>query len=129
MRDQDRWPLLQQLRPTRLSSRKLTGVIAEFLHGLWNFDTKLGARPAHAGRSARNAHAQLRVRQARAISPLTMFLFAIFLMFFAFSTINPPMNVRDNEVEVTQQDLTEAREEELAQVQAELANARAHPDP
>lgn len=110
-------------------NRKLTGVIAEFLHGLWNFDTKawrtipmLVVRP---GTLTRN---YVYGKRARYLAPLTMFLFAIFLMFFAFSTINPPMNVRDNEVEVTQQDLTEAREE-LAQVQAELANARAHPDP
>lgn len=111
-------------------NRKLTGVITEFLHGLWNFDTKawrtvpmLVVRP---GTLTRN---YVYGKRARYLAPLTMFLFAIFLMFFAFSTINPPQNIRDtNEVQVTQQDLTEARQE-LAQVQAELENARAHPDP
>ncbi len=110
-------------------NRKLTGVITEFLHGLWNFDTKawrtipmLIARP---GTLTRN---YVYGKRARYLAPLTMFLFAIFLMFFAFSTINPPQNIRDNEVQATQENLDEARQE-LAQAQAELANARAHPDP
>src|SRR5690606_6754843 len=67
-------------------------------------------------------------KRARYLAPLTMFLFSIFFMFFAFSTIEPPQNIRDNEVEVTQEDLTEAREE-LAQAQAELERARTNPDP
>lgn len=110
-------------------NRKLTGVITEFLHGLWNFDTKawrtipmLIARP---GTLTRN---YVYGKRARYLAPLTMFLFAIFLMFFAFSTINPPQNIRDNEVQATQENLDEARQE-LAQAQAELVNARAHPDP
>src|SRR5690606_23641231 len=67
-------------------------------------------------------------KRARYLAPLTMFLFSIFFMFFAFSTIEPPQNIRDNEVEVTQEDLTEAREE-LAQAQADLERARTNPDP
>lgn len=110
-------------------NRKLTGVLSEFMYGLWNFDTKawrtvpmLIVRP---GTLTRN---YVYGKRARYLAPLTMFLFAIFLMFFAFSTINPPMNIRDNEVQVTQQDLIEARRE-LERVQAELADARANPDP
>ena len=110
-------------------NRKLTGVFVEFMYGVWNFDTKawrtvpmLIVRP---GTLTRN---YVYGKRARYLAPLTMFLFAIFLMFFAFSTINPPQNIRDNEVQVTQQDLIEARQE-LARVQAELADARVHPDP
>ncbi len=110
-------------------NRKLTGVLTEFLYGLWNFDTKawrtipmLVVRP---GTLTRN---YVYGKRARYLAPLTMFLFAIFLMFFAFSTINPPQNIRDSEAQVTQDDVTEAREE-LTQAQAELGNARAHPDP
>lgn len=109
--------------------RKLTGVIGEFLYGLWNFDTKawrtfpmLILRP---GTLTRN---YVYGKRARYLAPLTMFLFSIFLMFFAFSTIEAPQNIRDNEVEVTQEDLTEAREE-LAQAQADLERARTNPDP
>lgn len=109
--------------------RKLTGVIGEFLYGLWNFDTKawrtfpmLILRP---GTLTRN---YVYGKRARYLAPLTMFLFSIFFMFFAFSTIEPPQNIRDNEVEVTQEDLTEAREE-LAQAQADLERARTNPDP
>lgn len=109
--------------------RKLTGVIGEFLYGLWNFDTKawrtfpmLILRP---GTLTRN---YVYGKRARYLAPLTMFLFSIFFMFFAFSTIEPPQNIRDNEVEVTQEDLTEARAE-LAQAQADLERARTNPDP
>ncbi|MGE0532522.1 MAG: DUF3667 domain-containing protein [Hyphomonadaceae bacterium] len=109
--------------------RKLTGVIGEFLYGLWNFDTKawrtfpmLILRP---GTLTRN---YVYGKRARYLAPLTMFLFSIFFMFFAFSTIEPPQNIRDNEVEFTQEDLTEAREE-LAQAQADLERARTNPDP
>lgn len=110
-------------------NRKLTGVIGEFIYGLWNFDTKawrtfpmLILRP---GTLTRN---YVFGKRARYLAPLTMFLFSIFLMFFAFSTINPPQNIRDNEVEVTQQDLDEARQA-LAEAQTELQNARTNPDP
>ena len=110
-------------------NRKLTGVIGEFIYGLWNFDTKawrtfpmLILRP---GTLTRN---YVYGKRARYLAPLTMFLFSIFLMFFAFSTINPPQNIRDNEVEVTQQDLDEARQA-LTEAQTELENARLHPDP
>ena len=110
-------------------NRKLSGVITEFLHALWNFDTKAWrTAPMLIFRPGTLTRNYVYGKRARYLAPLTMFLFSIFLMFFAFSTINPPQNIRDNEVEVTQQDLTEARQE-LAQVQAELENARAHPDP
>jgi hypothetical protein len=67
-------------------------------------------------------------KRARYLSPLTMFLFAIFIMFFAFTTIEAPQNIRDDSVQVTQEDLTEARAE-LAQAQADLERARTNPDP
>ncbi|MBP6690547.1 MAG: DUF3667 domain-containing protein [Hyphomonadaceae bacterium] len=110
-------------------NRKLTGVMGEFLYGLWNFDTKawrtipmLIVRP---GTLTRN---YVYGKRARYLAPLTMFLFAIFVMFFALSTIKAPTNTRDNDVAVSQEDLTEARND-LTQAQTELANARAHPDP
>ena len=69
-------------------NRKLTGVLSEFMYGLWNFDTKawrtipmLIVRP---GTLTRN---YVYGKRARYLAPLTMFLFAIFVMFFALSTI------------------------------------------
>ena len=93
-------------------NRKLTGVLSEFMYGLWNFDTKawrtipmLIARP---GTLTRN---YVYGKRARYLAPLTMFLFAIFLMFFAVSTIKAPANIRDNtDVAAAQSDLTEARD-------------------
>jgi len=109
--------------------RKLIHVIGELMHGLFYLETKtwrtlpmLLVRP---GTLTRN---YVYGKRARYLSPLTMFLFAIFIMFFAFSTIDAPMNIRDNEVTASAEDLAQAREE-LAQARTELENARANPDP
>jgi hypothetical protein len=109
--------------------RKLIHVIAEILHGLFYLETKTWRTlPMVIFRPGTLTRDYVYGKRARYLSPLTMFLFAIFIMFFAFSTIEAPMNIRDNEVAATAEDLAEAREE-LAQAQAELENARAHPDP
>jgi hypothetical protein len=49
-------------------------------------------------------------------------------MFFAFSTIDAPMNVTDDRAQVTAEDLAEARQG-LSGAQAELERARTNPDP
>ncbi|MEZ5959554.1 MAG: DUF3667 domain-containing protein [Hyphomonadaceae bacterium] len=109
--------------------RKLSGVIGEFMYGLWNFDTKAWRTlPMVLFRPGTLTRDYVYGKRARYLSPLTLFLFSIFFMFFAFSTIDPPMNVRDSEVTVTQEQLAEARED-LAQAQADLAQARTNPDP
>lgn len=109
--------------------RKLIHVVGELAHGIFYLETKTWRTlPMVLFRPGTLTRNYVYGKRARYLSPLTMFLFSIFLMFFAFSTINPPTNIRDNEVQGTQQDLTEARQE-LAQAQAELENARAHPDP
>lgn len=111
------------------ANRKLVHVVAEFLNGLWHLDTKTWRTiPMVIFRPGTLTRNYVYGKRARYLSPLTMFLFAIFLMFFAFTTIEAPMNIRDNEVQATQEDLTEAREE-LAQAQAELERARTSPDP
>ncbi|MBL8547863.1 MAG: DUF3667 domain-containing protein [Hyphomonadaceae bacterium] len=109
--------------------RKLSSLAGEFLNGLWHLDTKTWRTvPMVLFRPGTLTRNYVYGKRARYLSPLTMFLFAIFLMFFAFSTIEAPMNVRDNDVEVTQSELNDAREE-LAQARADLEQARAHPDP
>ena len=76
-------------------NRKLTGVLSEFMYGLWNFDTKawrtipmLIVRP---GTLTRN---YVYGKRARYLAPLTMFLFAIFVMFGAAYTFKRNEHVR-----------------------------------
>jgi hypothetical protein len=109
--------------------RKLIHVVGELLHGLFYLETKTWRTlPMVVFRPGTLTRNYVYGKRARYLSPLTTFLFAIFLMFFAFSTIEAPANIRDNDVASTAQDLAEARQE-LTQAQTELANARAHPDP
>ncbi len=109
--------------------RKLTSIAGEFLNGLWHLDTKTWRTvPMVLFRPGTLTRNYVYGKRARYLSPLTMFLFSIFLMFFAFSTIEAPMNVRDDAVQATTEDLVDARRE-LAEAQAELERVRANPDP
>lgn len=111
------------------ANRKLVVVVAEFLHNLWQIDTKTWRTlPMVIFRPGTLTRNYVYGKRARYLAPLTMFLFSIFLMFFAFSTIEAPINLRDDEIQATTADLAEARGE-LAQAQADLAEARANPDP
>jgi len=108
--------------------RTLVGLLSEFLVSLWNFDTKawrtlplLMFRP---GTLTRN---YVYGKRARYISPLASFLLSIFVMFFAFSTIETPANI-GNVGQLSAEDVAEARRE-LDQARAELERARANPDP
>lgn len=108
--------------------RKLVSLAAEFLNGLWHLDTKTWRTvPMVLLRPGTLTRNYVFGKRARYLSPLTMFLFAIFLMFFAFSTIQAPVDIRDNRAQVTTEQLAEARQE-LADAQAELERARANPD-
>ncbi|HET9229910.1 MAG TPA: DUF3667 domain-containing protein [Vitreimonas sp.] len=111
--------------------RTLGGLLGEFLASLWNFDTKAWRTlPLLLFRPGTLTRAYVYGKRARYISPLTAFLLSIFLMFFAFSTVQIPQNTRDNasEIAATAEDLAEARQE-LAQAQTELQRARTNPDP
>jgi hypothetical protein len=110
------------------ANRKLTHVIAEFLYGLWHLDTKTWRTlPMMLFRPGTLTHNYIYGKRARYLSPLTMFLFAIFLMFFALSTVAPP-NFDGMSSQVTAEDVAEARQE-LAQARAELERARTNPSP
>jgi hypothetical protein len=109
--------------------RKLIHVVGELLHGLFYLETKTWRTlPMVVFRPGTLTRNYVYGKRARYLSPLTTFLFAIFLMFFAFSTIEAPTNIGGNEVTANAEDLAEAREE-LARVQAELEDARVNPDP
>lgn len=109
--------------------RKLIHVIGELAHGLFYLETKTWRTlPMVLFRPGTLTRNYVYGKRARYLSPLTMFLFSIFIMFFAFTTIDPPQNTRDGEVTVTQEQLTEARQE-LEQARSELERARTNPDP
>lgn len=112
--------------------RKLSHVLEEFLHGLLHFDTKtwrtLPMVVARPGTLTRN---YVYGKRARYLSPLTLFLFAIFLMFFVFSFFEPPVEAnveRRNDPAVTAQQLERARAA-VREAQVELERARANPSP
>lgn len=109
--------------------RKLIHVIGELAHGIFYLETKTWRTlPMVLFRPGSLTRNYVYGKRARYLSPLTMFLFSIFIMFFAFTTIDPPNNVRDNGVTATQEQLTEARQD-LEQARAELERARTNPDP
>jgi Protein of unknown function (DUF3667) len=111
--------------------RSVIHMLEEFLHGILHFDTKawrtlpmLAFRPGKLTRDYVYGH------RARYISPLALFLFTIFLMFFAFSFMHPldnanvNLNVGSTTVAEAQQDVNEARAD-LATARKELANEEA----
>ncbi len=109
--------------------RKLIHVVGELLHGLFYLETKTWRTlPMVLFRPGTLTRNYVYGKRARYLSPLTTFLLAIFLMFFAFSTIEAPTNIRDSEVTASAEDLVDARRE-LTQAQEELERARANPDP
>jgi hypothetical protein len=110
--------------------RTLGGLVGEFLASLWNFDTKAWRTlPMLLVRPGTLTRQYVYGKRARYISPLAAFLLSIFLMFFAFSTVQIPQNTRDaSDIAATAEDLAEARQE-LARAQEELEQARTNPDP
>ena len=76
--------------------RTLGGLVGEFLASLWNFDTKAWRTlPMLLVRPGTLTRQYVYGKRARYISPLAAFLLSIFLMFFAFSTVQIPQNTRD----------------------------------
>jgi hypothetical protein len=110
--------------------RKLSHVLDEFMHGLLHFDTKTWRTlPMVVFRPGTLTRNYVYGKRARYLSPLTLFLFSIFLMFFVFSFFDPPgqASIRStNDPAAVAAQLEDAREE-LAQARAELDRARASP--
>jgi F0F1-type ATP synthase membrane subunit b/b' len=107
--------------------RTLLHLIEEVLHGLFHFDTKawrtlplLAIRP---GTLTRN---YIYGKRARYISPLALFLFTIFLMFFVFAFVSVDvfrLNADENRAEIAAE-LERARAE-LTEVETALAAEQA----
>lgn len=113
-------------------SRTLGDVMHDFLHSVLHFDTRAWRTlPMLAVRPGTLTNQYIHGKRARFISPLALFLFTVFLMFFVFSVVSGGDFVRLNQsdgangeitVESARADLEEARQarDEAAR---ELANA------
>ncbi len=112
--------------------RSLVHVLEEFMHGVIHFDTKAWRTlPMVIFRPGTLTRNYVFGKRARYISPLAMFLFTIFAMFFAFAFIETPPGLGGTPEEQRAEaarELTNARED-LAQAERELAEAEAAPAP
>jgi hypothetical protein len=114
--------------------RTMRHVFHEFLHGLLHFDGKAWKTlPMLVFRPGRLTRDYVHGKRARYVPPLALFLFAIFMTFFAFSWVEGPdldqamMAVETDPVEA-EAGLREA-EAALADARRDLAEAKADPDP
>jgi hypothetical protein len=111
--------------------RSLGHVFEEFMHGVIHFDTKAWRTlPMVIFRPGTLTRNYVFGKRARYISPLALFLFTIFTMFFAFAFIQTPG--LDGAPETQRVEAVQALEEartELAQAERELAAAIAAPAP
>lgn len=112
--------------------RSLLHVMGEMLHGLMHFDTKVWRTlPMVIGRPGTLTRNYVYGKRARYISPLAMFLFSIFLMFFAFSFVQAPIDIGGTAQEQRAEAVSELEgaRVELAAAQRELAAEEAAPRP
>lgn len=106
--------------------RSLGHLIEEILHGVLHFDSK-GWRtlPLLVARPGLLTKRYTRGQRARYVSPLALFLFTVFLMFFASSFTTLPESAAQTEIAVEEgAGVAEAREAR-DQAQAQLAEAEA----
>lgn len=112
--------------------RTMAHVFEEFLHGVIHFDTKAWRTlPMVMFRPGTLTRNYVYGKRARYISPLALFLFTVFLMFFAFSFIQTPAALSGTAEEQRAEAVAELEQAqaELADAQEELAQARAAPAP
>lgn len=114
------------------ANRKLFHLAEEFLHSLFHLDTKLWRTlPMVIFRPGTLTRNYVYGKRARYISPLALFLFTIFLMFFVFSFFESPIERAVNSAQertTTAEELADARAA-LDEAEQELAAARAAPAP
>lgn len=114
------------------ANRKLIHLVEELLHSLFHLDTKLWRTvPMVLLRPGTLTRNYVYGKRARYISPLAMFLFSIFLMFFAVSFVDAPVEIGGTPLEqraALEEHISDARAE-LAEAERELAAARAAPAP
>ncbi len=112
--------------------RTLSGLIGEFVTSLWHVDTKAWRTlPMVFFRPGTLTRNYVHGKRARYFSPLASFLLSIFVMFFAFSFVEAPVEMGGTPEEqraASVEQLARAREA-LAEAERELALARDNPDP
>jgi len=108
--------------------RKLLHVFEEFLHGIIHFDAKAWRTlPRLVGRPGTLTFEYIRGRRARYVSPLAMFLFVVFIMFFVFALLGEPeFNSGETLADLRAQ--VSASSSALAKSEGELAAATAARD-
>ncbi|MBL8535956.1 MAG: DUF3667 domain-containing protein [Hyphomonadaceae bacterium] len=114
--------------------RTLSHLFEEVLHGLFHFDTKAWRTlPMLASRPGTLTHDYIYGKRARYISPLALFLFTVFFMFFVFAFVDvdllqvnagPGGPISEQRRAELQADLQEARAD-LQRTEQELAARRA----
>lgn len=109
--------------------RSLSHVIEEFLHGIFHFDTKvwrtlpmLIARPGTLTRNYTYG------RRARYVSPLALFLLAVFFMFFVFAFVDVPIQLDGPETRADPVEQLAEAQTALAEAERELTQAQAEPE-
>lgn len=98
--------------------RTLAGVLEEFLHGVLHFDAKAWRTlPMVIFRPGTLTRNYVHGKRARYISPLALFLFTIFAMFFAFAFLPPSFTMGgpgsgalSAEIEAARQAVSEAEQ-------------------
>jgi hypothetical protein len=121
--------------------RSMSHMFEEFLHGVVHFDSKAWRTlPLLLFRPGKLTRDYVYGRRARYISPLGIFLFTIFLMFFVFGflhfapkeqavVIGPQSRAEAvQKLQEARQDLA-AAQKELAEQKAEVARVKANPNP
>ncbi len=112
------------------ANRSLGHLVGEFLHSIFHYDTKIWRTlPMAVFRPGTLTRNFVYGKRARYISPLALFLLAIFLMFFVFSFVDAPVEVAGSaeEQRVVAAERLEDSRQQLAEAQRELAEARAQP--
>lgn len=112
--------------------RKLTHVLEEFVHGVMHFDTKAWRTlPMVLFRPGTLTRNYVYGKRARYISPLALFLFTIFFMFFVFAFAMPERGYEQIANAPARADIVTDLAEagaDLATAQRELDQARANSD-
>lgn len=104
--------------------RSLFHLFEEVLHGLFHFDTKAWRTlPLLAFRPGTLTRSYIYGKRARYISPLALFLFTIFFMFFVFAFVDVNILNVNATPDDARAELIQAREE-LAQAERELTRAQ-----
>ena len=116
-------PYCSQCGQAAHAHRTLAHLFEEVLHGLIHFDTKAWRTlPMLAFRPGTLTRNYIFGKRARYISPLALFLFTIFFMFFVFAFASP--NLVQMDARSNAEQLADARES-LAEAERELASAEA----